>query len=313
MKQNWNVFKYLMITVDPLHIGTGGQRLGRVDATVVRDPINNVPKIPGTSISGALKFFFDLALRNSGKTNICAATRGSDEKNEHNRSECPVCAAFGYTTKKLSMQGILQFSDGDLLAYPVNTIAGPVWITTAGRLCDLCGLGSGVELSQEEYIPVVPESPVFKEKNVVRPTLNFGWIMMECSKLSSPVSKEELEKINIPQRYAERMVIVPEYVFCNLVNSNMEVRTSVVIDPETGAAKESGLFTYEAVVKGALFVFELTENDYAGIWAKVKHEEKGTSAALMLEAKAFPGVEAVGIGGMTTRGFGRLHIEKMGE
>lgn len=311
MKKSWNVSKYLMITVDPLHIGTGGQRLGRVDATVVRDPISNVPKIPGTSLSGALKFFFDLALRNSGKSNICAATRGSDESNDHNRSECPVCAAFGYTTNKLSMQGILQFSDGDLLAYPVNSVVGPVWITTAGRLYDLCGLGDGVEKSQEEYIPVVPDSAVFK--NEVRPTLNFGWIIMEHSTESSPVSKVELEKINIPPRYVERMVIVPEYVFSNLVNSNMEVRTSVVIDPATGAAKGSGLFTYEAVVKGALFVFELTENDYAAVWSKVKHPEKGASAAEMLESKAFPGVEAVGIGGMTTRGFGRLHIEKMGE
>lgn len=313
MKKNWNVSKYLMITVDPLHIGTGGQRLGRVDATVVRDPITNVPKIPGTSLSGALKFFFDLALRNGGKSNICAATHGSDESNNHNRSECPVCAAFGYTTNKLSMQGILQFSDGDLLAYPVNTVTGPIWITTAGRLYDLCGLGNGVEKSQEEYIPIFPGSPVFKEKNEPRSTLNFGWIIMECSKETSPVNKTDLEKLNIPPRYVERMVIVPEYVFSNLVNSNMEVRTSVVIDPETGAAKGTGLFTYEAVVKGALFVFELTENDYAAIWSKVNHAEKGSSAAEMIENKAFPGIEAVGIGGMTTRGFGRLHIEKMGE
>lgn len=313
MKKSWNVSKYLMITVDPLHIGVGGQRLGRVDATVVRDPISNVPKIPGTSISGALKFFFDLALRNNGKNNICSSTRGSDKSNDHNRSECPVCAAFGYTTDKLSMQGILQFSDGNLLAYPINTIAGPVWITTAGRLCDLCGLGDGMEKSPEEYIPVVPDSTVFKEKNVVRPTLNFGWIIMESSKESAPVSKAELEKLNIPARYVDRMVIVPEYVFSNLVNSNMEVRTSVVIDPETGAAKGGGLFTYEAVVKGALFIFELTENDYAAIWSKVKHDKKGASATEMLETNAFPGVEAVGIGGMTTRGFGRLHIEKMGE
>ena len=310
MKNNWNVSKYLVTTIDPLHIGTGGQRLGRVDATIVRDPVSNVPKIPGTSLSGALKFFFDLALRNEGKNNICASTAGSDnERNNHSRSECPVCAAFGYTTDKKSMQGILQFSDAELLAYPVNSAAGPIWITTPGRLSSLCGLGSGEDHLGDHFAPVIPGSKVLKG----RPTLNFGWILLEAADHAEQFSADDLGKCAVSSAYAERMVMVSEFVFSNLVNSNMEVRTSVVIDPETGAAAGKGLFTYEAVVKGAIFVCSITENDYAGIWENVQWQEKFPSALKMLEAKAFGGVKAVGIGGMTTRGFGRLDIRNMGE
>lgn len=314
MKHNWKVSKYLAVTVDPLHIGTGGQRLGRVDATVIREPISNVPKIPGTSLSGALKFFLDLALRNDGKTNICAATNGSDKENDHNRSECPVCAAFGYTGDKKSMQGILQFSDAELLAYPINTVVGPVWITTSSRLHELCGLGDGNTKVDEEYIPVVADSKVFQNSGSLGDALNFGWILLDQDKQNnSGITLQQLGSKGIRKAYAERMVLVSEFVFSNLVNANMEVRTSVVINPETGAAKKGGLFTYEAVVKGAIFVFEITENDYNAIWKKVVWKESFASAAAMLSAKAFPGLESVGIGGMTTRGFGRLHIEKMGE
>ena len=271
MNTNWKTVTYLAASIDPLHIGTGGQRLGRVDATVVRDPVANAPKIPGTSLSGALKFFFDLALRNEGKTNICASTAGSGKNNDHVRSQCPVCAAFGYTGDKVSMQGILQFSDAEMLAFPVNSAVGPVWITTSARLFSLCGLGSGADRLGEKFAPLSSQSEIFKN----RETLNFGWILLERGKNELPEdARSILVKRGIPESCAERMVLVSELLFSNLVNSNMEVRTSVVIDPQTGAATSGGLFTYEAVVKGTLFVFTITENDYAGIWDKVQWQEK---------------------------------------
>jgi CRISPR/Cas system CMR subunit Cmr4 (Cas7 group RAMP superfamily) len=41
--------RYLLMTTDPVHIGTGGYRLGRVDNSIVREPGTRIPKIPGTS------------------------------------------------------------------------------------------------------------------------------------------------------------------------------------------------------------------------------------------------------------------------
>ena len=52
--------------------------------------------------------------------------------------------------------------------------------------------------------------------------------------------------------WPKRLVLVDDGLFCQIVNSNLEVRTSVSIDPITGAAKEGALFTYEALPRASL-------------------------------------------------------------
>ena len=54
---SFGIHRYLLMTVDPVHIGTGGTRLGRVDLSIVREPGTNLPKIPGTSFSGAIRAY----------------------------------------------------------------------------------------------------------------------------------------------------------------------------------------------------------------------------------------------------------------
>ena len=45
------------MATDPIYIGTGGYNIGRVDNTIVRDPITNVPKIPGSSLAGTWRYY----------------------------------------------------------------------------------------------------------------------------------------------------------------------------------------------------------------------------------------------------------------
>jgi len=47
-----------------------------------------------------------------------------------------------------------------------------------------------------------------------------------------------------------------------LINSALEVRTSVAINPETGAAEPRALFTYEAIPRATFLVFDVIINDY---------------------------------------------------
>lgn len=311
----WSVTRYLAAALDPIHVGAGGQRLGRVDMTVIREPITNVPKLPGTSLSGAIKFFLDLSLRaRNAKTNTCASTTGSDKGNRHDRSTCPVCALFGYTAvadnddELKSAQGILQFSDATLLAYPVNTVMGPVWITTAPRLKAFCNVGAGEDNLDENYA-LVSQNQLGGDKNPLQNKLNFGWVLLtQSGDASKCPALADIAAAGIPPQYAERMVVVSEWVFAQLVNSNMEVRTSVVIDPDTGAADDKGLFTYEAVARGALFCFTIAVNDYNGSWPKIALADKPGDPLALLSSDAFGGLEAVGLGGMTTRGFGRLKV-----
>jgi len=307
--KKFTVKTYSAVALDPIHIGTGGQRLGRVDATVVREPVTNVPKIPGTSMSGAIKFFTDLSLRDKKeKINICASTSGSDViNNKHDNSKCAVCVAFGHTTDgKDAQQGILQFTDAMLLAYPVNTLLGPVWITTKSRLKDQLDIGDGNDDCDENFIKLNGS----QINNPLGNRLNFGWAMLEQNR-ESTISVTDLIDKGIEIRYAGRFIIVSDWVFAHLVNDNMEVRTSVVIDPETGAAETGGLFTFEAVARGAIFTFSITENQFNDNWSNLQNHKYAT-ATEMIEENAFNGIAAVGLGGMTTRGFGRLLITELG-
>ena len=44
-------YRCIAQALDPIHIGTGGERLSRVDLAIVRDPATKLPKLPGTSLS----------------------------------------------------------------------------------------------------------------------------------------------------------------------------------------------------------------------------------------------------------------------
>ena len=306
--------KYLATALDPVHIGAGGQRLGRVDMTVVREPATKVPYIPGTSLSGALKFFADFSLRDAGiKNGICAAGEGvKNDKDGHDQEKCPVCVAFGYTPPddkgNASAQGLLQFSDALLLASPVNTITGPVWLTTPLRLQEILGLGDGRDDGAETFS--LPAGTTVSLDPALKNRLNLGWVLLSQGDNAS-ISVEAIVKAGIPQKYARRFTIVSEWLFSQLVNDNMEVRTSVVIEPETGAAKDGGLFTYEAVPRGALFCFNITEHDYYSRWKHTQWNsgaENAANATEMMENFGFPGIKIIGLGGMTTRGFGCLDI-----
>ena len=57
------------IATDPIYIGTGGYTIGRVDNTIVRDPITRIPKIPGTSLAGTWRYYMALYLQSLFKDN----------------------------------------------------------------------------------------------------------------------------------------------------------------------------------------------------------------------------------------------------
>jgi CRISPR-associated protein Cmr4 len=315
---SWISKKFTAVALDPVHIGTGGERLGRVDLSVVREPVTNVPKIPGTTLSGAMKFFLDLSLRDKQiKTDICASTKGSSL--QHTWARCPVCLAFGYTpqrdkngtsTHSRSAQGVLQFTDATLLAYPVPTITGPVWISTKPRLKDILGIGDGLDDPDECWL--MPEGSEVNPLTADR--LNFGWTLLDKGSSDCP-SVSAMTESGIDEKYGKKIVVVAEWIFAYLVNNNMEIRTSVVIDPTTGAATSQGLFTYEAVARGAFFGIEIIENDFMQGWQKVGWNDsaapKPANTLDMIVEYALDGIKSVGLGGMTTRGFGRLEFTEI--
>ena len=126
--------------------------------------------------------------------------------------------------------------------------------------------------------------------------VNLGWLLLDTETTASPTLSE---KAGLD--FLTRLVQVSDKFFHHLVNDNLEVRTSVQIDDETGAAKSGALFTYEAIPRGTVLGFEVAIDDRRANGVQVDDVNR-------LLKKAFHGLKLLGIGGMGTRGFGRIQL-----
>jgi len=282
--------RYFGLALDPIHVGKGGYRLGRVDMTIVREPGTNLPKIPGTSISGACRTY--AAMQENGKWPGCAGQGG-----HCGDPNCPICVTFGFAgTKNGSFQGLAQFSDARLLFLPIHSLAGPVWTTCPEVLKELGITGASSEDHQVRVASDVKHSG----------KLNLGWLMLEVEK--DPFSLDG-KLSEIPDDIKNHAVLVSNKMFGHIVNDNLEVSTSVSIDPQTGAAAEGALFTYEALPRASVLYFEVIVSDpkFYRINGQIPlngNIEKAKDAV----RKGLELFASLGVGGMNTRGMGRLRV-----
>ncbi len=333
--------RFLFMTLDPVHVGAGGYRLGRVDMTIAREPGTNLPKIPGTSLAGATRSY---AAMRYGKPDVAGRQKGfkGDDK------KCPIIYTFGTATdtsersgqaNSINRAGTVSIGDAQILFFPVNSMAGPVWVSTVEKIKEVWGPKS----------VILPKEAQPTDENVItsmdrNSELNLGWLLFNATKGLSIRPPADIHLITEWVTIAERIVLVTSKLFSQIVNSNLEVRTSVSIDPQTGAAEEGALFTYEAIPRTTWLWSDVIEDDYRldedGISQfppterqcqikkvdnkkedneKVdnKKQYKDNEGELLGETWNRPldvvkaGVkliEYLGVGGMGTRGFGRMRL-----
>lgn len=322
--------RYLLMTTDPVHIGTGGMRLGRVDNSIVREPGTRLPKIPGTSFSGAIRSY---AAYRYGK-------RGCAGKDGHcGLPTCPICYTFGSVKgggSDRSFSGVVSIGDARLLLFPVYSMIGPVWVTSSSALEDFGIEGQMVEDNKAKW-----SVGLTSQKHI-----NLGWLMVEKDGEDWALP-EKLKNKNLPNLVYNRIILISDKLFSQVVNSNLEVRTSVAINPETGAAEDKALFTYEAIPRATFLWMDIVTDDFRQAfpgqerlkkWLKEdesdfapdeipnrddlkkagyddeeakKTLEKYKAASLVWNSpvsvviSGLEWIENLGIGGMGTRGFGR--------
>jgi CRISPR-associated protein Cmr4 len=138
--------------------------------------------------------------------------------------------------------------------------------------------------------------------------LNLGWLML--NNVSNAFTLDgELKAV--PQEVRDRAALVSNKIFGHVANDNLEVRTSVSISPETGAAAEGALFTYEALPRSAILAFDLVVSDPAHytIGGQQPLANSGGKEKVLNTVEAGLGLfEVLGVGGMSTRGMGRLRV-----
>lgn len=300
-QQPYELSLYFALALDPVHVGTGAYRLGRVDMGIVREPGTNLPKIPGTSLSGACRSY--AAMQVDGKFPRCAGHGQPDAERsyeghcgEHN---CPVCVTFGFARGGKSFQGLAQFSDARLVFFPVHSLAGPVWVTCADVLRDF-----GISESEP------PDGVVRVVSGVeVGGRLNLGWLMLDVK--SDLSLGGTLGEVCDASGILARAALVSNRMFGHIVNDNLEVRTSVSIDPATGAAADRALFTYEALPRGSVLAFDVVIRDPRYFRIDDHQPLEGEGGCDKVKSTVGAGLrlfEYLGIGGMNTRGMGRLRV-----
>ena len=293
VQRSFKVHRVVGLALDPIHVGTGGARLGRVDNTIVRDPVTRLPKLPGSSLAGVYRAYTAMAMedeRGAGGEDAryyptCAGTSSCG------KDDCEICSVFGTTSRA----GLAAFSDAELLLFPVPTRHAPRWVTSPACLARV-GLMRTVADERKAYAQSGSGS------------LNLGWLQLKVANMEV-VTKDELSRLGMRDTTPcgpEEIVLVSDKLLAHLVNSNLEVRTSVAIDPATGAAAEGKLFTYEALPRGTVLVWEITARD-------PRHFRRSTPGAgpggvYQVVKKAHDYLKALGVGGMSTRGMGRLEV-----
>jgi CRISPR-associated protein Cmr4 len=334
--------KVYSMASDPIYIGTGGYTIGRVDNTIVRDPITRIPKIPGSSFAGTMRFYSALELQSAfkddyrkdphsrkekdinelvdrpekwitysgNKWSLMKCAGQDEDPNEYYEDfkkmdtpvsghcgHCIVCKTFGYSKNNKSQQGIAFFSDLNIIFFPVYTRKGVMWITSKQLLKFAGIILQNIESSQGEQVFVI----INEEGNKGENTINLGWLNLSYIIKNYQIADELPDDI---KKYIQnKIVLVPDDLISHIINSNLEVRTSVSIDPLTGASKQGALFTSEAIPRGTIFYgdIRLMERPVSNDMPSLSQVE-----AMIKDASKY--YESFGIGGMVTRGFGRMKV-----
>ncbi len=234
----------------------------------------------------------------AGQDNVSTANTNSPDATDKDGKtghcgHCIVCKAFGYSKSNKSWQGMLFFSDLNILFFPVYTRLGVKWITSPKLLKESLEIEKSV--SNEKI----------KTKNGDEGYLNLGWLNLEVED-SHSLDDSKFSEFIKNFIGGEDIIIVSDSLISQIINSNLEVRTSVSIDPITGVAKEGALFTSEAIPRGTVFYGDIRIFDKSALPSKENLPDKGCIYDALKYSKKY--YETLGIGGMTTRGFGRMEV-----
>jgi CRISPR-associated protein Cmr4 len=245
---------------------------------------------------------------------------------------CPIIYTFGTATDTSSsgtpsegstQAGTVSIGDARILFFPVRSMAGPLWVSTKEILEEAWGASSLTLPKKNEQERVEPDCEKIVTTMAQQDTpLNLGWLLFQATSglvIEPPESVKQRPEWDAVKGH---IALVNAKLFSQIVNSNLEVRTSVSIKPETGAAESGALFTYEAIPRTTWLWSDVIEDNYRKNRTPFPVTERPYGSKEN-DGKEFPNgekwkrplnvvsagmrlIEYLGVGGMGTRGFGRM-------
>lgn len=319
----------LMLCLTPAHVGEGGMQIGHVDNLLLRDMASQEPYVPGTTMLGNYSQFVYLWARCHCPTFV--ERKNGNVKNygtEKNKREMTAYQLlFGLDRVQDNIpesqihEKAVRFDSAKILWIPCMTLKGPKLVASRDRFTQVLG-NIGLPVFPEDELLTAKQN-LFNDKDLKRQANDLWWLNLKNLKITSNPSfwtDELANKIEqgLPsylqgKKINENLVFVAESIFPYLISKCLEIRTSVSIDRVTRAGKDGALFTYELMPRGTLLYFDITvtptvASQYVIPTVTQVLKENGSQGVWEILDKVRPYFEMVGLGGMTSRGFGKCKI-----
>ncbi|MDF9391728.1 MULTISPECIES: type III-B CRISPR module RAMP protein Cmr4 [Methylococcus] len=287
------VFLY---AVSPVHLGAG-QAVGVIDNPIQRERHTGHPCFAGSGIKGAVRHGFE--------------TIGGDAS--------LIDRLFGPDAGSADLHaGAVSFGDAQLVALPVRSLKGgyvyatcPQAISRAQRLLGLIGIPEGWPA-----LPGIEEGRCL----LANPALLSGdKLHLEAFEYTAQVSQdlprlsEDLATRALPaddgytffrDKLKTDLVVLSDTDFAYFAQNAMLIEPHVRIDPDTGTAKERGLFYTENLPPESLLIAPLLASQTRTGKKKDDKEDWEDAAGVMLKIKNVINGKLLQIGGDATTGRG---------
>lgn len=253
-----------LFTRTPLHVGAGAS-LGAIDQPVQRERHTRFPIVPGSSLKGVLADQYN-AKDDSGKL------LKDEERSATKRTDLGA-ELFGLGASKKEedngQAGAISFGEAKLLAFPVRSAKGCfAWLTSP-----LCLLRWAQSRNQKIEIPVLKKdnkayfcSDTLGEvvgNHSTASALLEDYLFHHAGEfaLADDLAKSTCSDPVWQELATKHLVLVSDSVLSHFVLANCEVAQHVVIDDETGTAKDGLLFNQENVPAETLFFSTMRAKD----------------------------------------------------
>lgn len=310
---------FLLHTLSPLHVGVS-EGVGAINLPTAREVVTQYPYIPGSSIKGVLRDF---------------AEQQHVAQDDARYGDDPVVHVFGPPSSRAGdARGGVVFNDALLLLLPMRSLIGSFALVTCPLILHRFARELALAPGSNQALSTNLRSLVVDDERCVVPTASSlthkGQALLEDVRLEANTSTavDDLGRWlagcawpGEAHLYTPRLAVVSDTLFGFFVRLNLEVRTRVPINDETGTAASSGPWMEEYIPAEALLYGTLEGRRTALIEKKQEKEERGEdfvavpkSAETSFDAlqKVLGALPLMRFGGKSSVGAGRALFRLVG-